>query len=93
MARAKTTTNEGHDTPTPPRRTKPFKGTNLQLADPSLHDVRVHHEAYKPTGVQAQAYATGHNIHLGPGQDKHLPHEAWHVVQQKQGRVKPTRSL
>jgi hypothetical protein len=25
-----------------------------------------------------------------PGQEQHLPHEAWHVVQQKQGRVKPT---
>jgi hypothetical protein len=32
----------------------------------------------------------GTDIHLGPGQEKHLPHEAWHVVQQKQGRVKPT---
>jgi hypothetical protein len=29
-------------------------------------------------------------MHLGPGQEKHLPHEAWHVVQQKQGRVQPT---
>lgn len=24
-----------------------------------------------------------------PGQERHLPHEAWHVVQQKQGKVKP----
>ncbi|HAP61901.1 MAG TPA: hypothetical protein DCR93_21180, partial [Cytophagales bacterium] len=32
----------------------------------------------------------GTDIHLAPGQQKHLPHEAWHVVQQKQGRVKPT---
>lgn len=24
------------------------------------------------------------------GQERHLPHEAWHVVQQAQGRVKPT---
>jgi hypothetical protein len=36
------------------------------------------------------AYAQGAEIHLGPGQERHLPHEAWHVVQQKQGRVKPT---
>ena len=28
------------------------------------------------------------DIHLGPGQEKHLPHEAWHVVQQKQGQSK-----
>jgi hypothetical protein len=39
------------------------------------------------------AYAQGTDIHLGPGQEKHLPHEAWHVVQQKQGRVKPTMQL
>lgn len=35
-------------------------------------------------------YSQGTDIHIGPGQEKHLPHEAWHVVQQKQGRVKPT---
>ena len=28
-----------------------------------------------------------------PEQEKHLPHEAWHVVQQAQGRVKPTMQL
>jgi hypothetical protein len=28
--------------------------------------------------------------HLAPGQDSHLPHEAWHAVQQRQGRVQPT---
>ena len=30
---------------------------------------------------------------MAAGQDKHLPHEAWHVVQQKQGRVKPTMNM
>ena len=30
---------------------------------------------------------------LGSGQEAHLPHEAWHVVQQKQGRVKPTLQM
>ena len=29
----------------------------------------------------------------GPGQEKHLPHELGHVVQQKQGKVKPTTQL
>ena len=33
------------------------------------------------------------DIHLGPGQERHLPHEAWHVVQQKQGRVAATAQL
>ncbi len=27
------------------------------------------------------------------GQDQHLPHEAWHVVRQAQGRVRPTLPL
>jgi hypothetical protein len=40
--------------------------------------------------VRAMAYAQGTDIYVGPGQEKHLPHEAWHVVQQKQGRVQPT---
>ncbi|MEL6556563.1 MAG: DUF4157 domain-containing protein [Bacteroidota bacterium] len=56
----------------------------------SMDDVKVHYNSSKPAQLQAHAYAQGTNIHLGPGQEKHLPHEAWHVVQQKQGRVKPT---
>jgi hypothetical protein len=36
------------------------------------------------------AYTKGTDIYVGPGQEKHVPHEAWHVVQQAQGRVKPT---
>ncbi len=32
--------------------------------------------------IQAEAYAQGSDIHVGSGQEKHLPHEAWHVVQQ-----------
>jgi hypothetical protein len=43
--------------------------------------------------VGALAYAQGNDIHLGPGQERHLPHEAWHVVQQRQGRVQPTTSV
>jgi hypothetical protein len=41
----------------------------------------------------ALAYTKGTEIHIGPGQEKHLPHEMWHAVQQKQGRVKPTRNM
>lgn len=32
--------------------------------------------------LQAHAYAQGAGIHLAPGQEQHVPHEAWHVVQQ-----------
>ncbi len=61
-----------------------------QLSGISMGDVKVHHNSDKPAQLQAHAYAQGTDIHLGPGQEKHLPHEAWHVVQQKQGRVAPT---
>lgn len=43
--------------------------------------------------MQALAYAQGTDIHVAPGQEKYLPHEAWHVVQQKQGRVQPTTQM
>lgn len=39
--------------------------------------------------VGALAYARGNDVHLAPGQERHLPHEAWHVVQQREGRVAP----
>lgn len=63
------------------------------LSGVSLDDVNVHRNSDKPAQMQAHAYAQGSDIHLGPGQDKHLPHEAWHVVQQKQGRVQPTKQI
>jgi len=59
----------------------------------SMDDVKVHYNSPKPAQLQAHAYAQGTDIHLGSGQEKHLPHEAWHVVQQKQGRVKPTKQM
>jgi hypothetical protein len=58
-----------------------------------MDDVKVHYNSHKPKEMNAHAYAQGNQIHLGSGQEKHLPHEAWHVVQQKQGRVKPTIQL
>ena len=59
----------------------------------SLDDVKVHYNSDKPAQLNAHAYAQGTDIHVAPGQEKHLPHEAWHVVQQKQGRVRPTRQM
>lgn len=63
------------------------------LSGISLDDVKVHRNSDKPAQLHAHAYAQGTDIHLASGQEKHLPHEAWHVVQQKQGRVKPTMQL
>jgi len=58
-----------------------------------MDDVKVHYNSDKPSQLQAHAYAQETDIHLAPGQERHLPHEAWHVVQQKQGRVKPTLQI
>jgi hypothetical protein len=58
-----------------------------------MDDVRVHRNSREPERLGALAYAQGTEIHLGPGQDGHLAHEAWHVVQQKQGRVRATAQM
>ncbi|MEO9481942.1 MAG: DUF4157 domain-containing protein [Ekhidna sp.] len=63
------------------------------LSGHSMDDVKVHYNSSRPAQLQAHAFAQGNQIHLAPGQEKHLPHEAWHVVQQKQGRVRPTMQL
>jgi len=54
----------------------------------SLDHVRVHYNSTRPAALNALAYAQGSDIHLARGQERHLPHEAWHVVQQRQGRVR-----
>ena len=63
------------------------------LSGMSMDHVRVHYNSSQPAQLNAHAYAQGSNIHIAPGQEKHLPHEAWHVVQQAQGRVKPTMQM
>lgn len=63
------------------------------LSGMAMDHVRVHYNSDKPAQLNAHAYAQGSDIHLAPGQDRHLPHEAWHLVQQAQGRVQPTLSL
>ena len=60
------------------------------LSGMDMSDVRVHRNSDRPAQLNALAYAQGNDIHLGPGQEQHLPHEAWHVVQQRQGRVQAT---
>ena len=59
----------------------------------SMEDVRVHYNSSKPATVQALAYTLGTDIHVAPGQEKCLPHEAWHVAQQMAGRVSPTTNI
>lgn len=56
----------------------------------SFEDVRVHYNSREPARLQALAYTKGSEVYIGPRQERHLKHELGHVVQQKQGIVKPT---
>lgn len=64
-----------------------------QLSGYDMSDVKVHYNSFKPAQFQALAFTQGTDVYVGPGQEKHLAHEAWHVVQQKQGRVAPTGTI
>lgn len=64
-----------------------------KLSGFSLDDVRVHYNSPKPAQLGALAYTQGTETHIAPTQEKYLPHEAWHVVQQAQGRVAPAMQL
>ncbi len=61
-----------------------------KLSGMAMDDVAVEYNSAEPARVQALATTQGKQIKLGPGQEQHLAHEAWHVVQQAQGRVQPT---
>lgn len=63
------------------------------LSGYSLSDVRVHRNSPRPAQLQALAYTQNTEIHVAPGEEEHIPHEAWHVVQQAQGRVMPTMKI
>ncbi|WP_372635404.1 DUF4157 domain-containing protein [Cohnella sp.] len=60
------------------------------LSGYSMDDVKVRYNSDKPAQLNAHAYAQGSDIHVASGQDQHVPHEAWHVTQQAQGRVQPS---
>jgi hypothetical protein len=82
--------------PKAPNRTglpKMLKAGVERLSGLAMDDVRVHRNSAEPAKLGALAYTKGTDIHVGPGQEQHLPHEAWHVVQQKQGRVRATAQM
>lgn len=64
-----------------------------QLSGYNMDNVSVHYNSSKPSKMQALAYTQENHVYLAPGQEKHLGHELWHVVQQKQGRVMPTAQI
>ena len=81
--------------PSPPRGTGsalpgPLRVGIERLSGMAMDDVSVHRDSPRPARLLAAAYTQGNEIHLGPGQERHLAHEAWHVVQQRQRRVPAT---
>ena len=80
-AQRQATTNNASATPPPIQKSENNTGLpdNLKsgmesLSGMSLDDVKVHRNSDKPVQLQAHAYARGTDIHLGAGQEKHLPH-------------------
>lgn len=72
---------------------QPLKAGVERLSGLAMDDVRVHRDSPEPARLGALAFTQGRDIHLGRGQERHLPHEAWHAVQQRQGRVQATRQM
>ena len=70
-----------------------LKASMEALSGLSLDAVRVHYNSDKPALMNAYAYAEGTNVYIAPGQEKHLSHELWHVVQQLRKEVRPTIQL
>ncbi len=64
-------------------------------------DVNIHTNSSSATDVNALAFAQGNDVHFAPGQydpssqsgQQLLGHELAHIVQQREGRVKPTTSV
>jgi hypothetical protein len=69
---------------------EPLRASIEALSGVAMDGVTVHRDSPRPAQMNALAFAHGAEIHLGPGQERHLPHEAWHVVQQMQGRARPS---
>lgn len=87
--RAREETERSNDTDLPDE----LKDGIESLSGVSLDGVQVHYNSSAPARLGAAAYAQGSDIHVGPGAEEHLPHEAWHAVQQAHGRVQPTTQL
>ncbi|MGH8050920.1 MAG: DUF4157 domain-containing protein [Arenimonas sp.] len=65
----------------------PMRNAMEHMSGMDLSSVNVHYNSREPSQLGANAYAKSNDIHLAPGHENELPHEAWHVVQQMQGRV------
>lgn len=59
----------------------------------SFEDVRVHYNSDRPALLHSAAYTQGTQVYIAPGQERFLPHELGHVIQQKTGIIKPSVML
>ncbi|MCH5251110.1 MAG: DUF4157 domain-containing protein [Lachnospiraceae bacterium] len=59
----------------------------------SFDDVRVRYNLALPAQLDALAYTQGNRVEIATGQERHLPHELGHVVQQKLGAVRTNASI
>ena len=53
-----------------------------------LGNVAVHYNSPVPRLLHAFALTQNPHIYLGPGQERHLPHEVGHILQQRTGAVR-----
>lgn len=74
------------DTGAPPLPPRLLAGIE-SMSGHDMSDVEVHEHSPMPASLGALAFTQGSQIHLAPGQEHHLPHEAWHAAQQTSGRV------
>lgn len=93
LAQAKTAPIQRAEAPNRTGLPDQLKAGIESLSGLNMDHVQVHYNSDKPSQLQAHAYAQGSDIHVAPGQERHLPHEAWHIVQQAQGRVQPTTQM
>lgn len=61
-----------------------------RLSGVSMQGVRVHYRSSRPARLRAHAFTQGSDIHVAPGQERHLAHEAWHAAQQRRAAVRAT---
>lgn len=70
-----------------------LKNNFEKISNFNFDNVRVHYNSNMPNKLNALAYTQGDNVYIGSGQEKHLPHELGHVVQQREKRVLPTMKM
>jgi hypothetical protein len=59
-----------------------------ELYGHDMSDVKVHYNSSKPSQLSNDAFDQGKQISLSDTDEKHLSHEAWHVVQQESRKKK-----